>query len=58
MQTAKKGDLTATALVEDGMLEAEIMHPVALDSEMPRDTESDTKDLMRSVALRSYVTFA
>lgn len=58
MTEAKKGDLTVTALVEDGMFEANVMYPVALFAELLWDAETDVKELMSSVALRSYVTFA
>lgn len=58
MQRCKKGDLYVTALVEDGMFEEEIMYPVALFAEMLWDCESNIKELMSQVALRSYVTFA
>ena len=54
----KKGNFAAFALVEDGMFEENIMYPVALYSEMLWDTEVNVKDLMRTVALRSYVNFA
>ncbi len=52
------GDLYITALVEDGMFEENIMYPVALYSEMLWDTDCDFKEMMSSVALRSYVEFA
>ena len=52
------GDLYITALVEDGMFEENIMYPVALYSEMLWDTNCDMKEMMSSVALRSYVEFA
>ena len=54
----KKGELSAFALVEDGMFEENIMFPVALYSEMLWNCGEDIKELMRNVALRSYVTFA
>ena len=54
----KNGDFAAFALVEDGMFEENIMYPVALYSEMLWDSEANIKDLMRTVALRSYVNFA
>jgi len=58
MYRAKGGDLIATALVEDGMFEEQIMFPVALYSEMLWDCESDIKTLTHGVALRGYVTYA
>ena len=58
MQRAKDGDLYVTALVEDGMFEEKIMYPVALFAEMLWDCESDLKEMMSQVALRSYVEFA
>lgn len=58
MQRCKQGDLYITALVEDGMFEEQILFPVALFSEMLWDCERDVKDLISSVALRSYVEFA
>ena len=51
------GNLYITALVEDGMFEENIMYPVALYSEMLWDTNCDMKEMMSSVALRSYVEF-
>lgn len=58
MQNNLQGDLYITALVEDGMFEENVMFPVALYSEMLWDTNSDLRELMSSVALRSYVVFA
>ena len=58
MQQCKKGDLYATALVEDGMFEEKIMYPVALYAEMLWDCSGDLKQMMSQVALRSYVEFA
>ncbi len=58
MSAAKRGDLVVTALVEDGMLEENIMYPVALYSEMLWDADAPVNQLMSEVALRDYVTFA
>jgi hypothetical protein len=58
MAAAKRGDLVVTALVEDGMLEENIMYPVALYSEMLWDADAPINQLMSEVALRDYVTFA
>lgn len=58
MREVKNGDLTVTALVEDGMFEENIMYPVALYAEMLWDNETPLSEMMTSVALRSYVTFA
>lgn len=52
------GDLFITALVEDGMFEENVMYPVAIYSEMLWDVNCDLKEMMSSVALRSYVEFA
>lgn len=52
------GDLCLFGLVEDGLFEESIMYPVALYAEMLWDTETDIKELLSSVALRRYVTFA
>ena len=52
------GDLYITALVEDGMFEESIMYPVALYAEMLWDTDCDIREMISSVALRSYVEFA
>ena len=54
----KNGDFASFALVEDGMFEENIMYPVALYSEMLWDSDINIKDLMRTVALRGYVSFA
>ena len=54
----KNGDLSVTALVEDGMFERNIMFPVALYSEMLWNTEADTSEMINEVALRGYVDFA
>ena len=54
----KEGDLSVFALVEDGMFEENMMYPVVLYSEMLWDCHSDLKELMSSVALRCYVSFA
>ncbi len=51
-------DTSIFALVEDGMFEENIMYPVALYSEMLWDTDTDIKEIISSVALRDYVTFA
>jgi len=53
----KKGDLSIYALVEDGMFEAAVMYPVALYAEMLWDCQEKLKELMKAVALRSYVHF-
>lgn len=58
MTEAKDGDLTLTALVEDGMFECDLMYPVALYAELLWDAKTDVKTVMSEVALRSYVTFA
>ena len=58
LSDAKNGDLTVTALVEDGMFEENIMYPVALYSEMLWNCNADFSKLLSEVALRSYVTFA
>jgi len=58
MRDLKNGDLSAFALVEDGMFEENIMYPVALYAEMLWDCSGDLKKLMHDVALRSYVAFA
>jgi hypothetical protein len=55
---AKGGEISAFALVEDGMFEENIMYPVALYAEMLWDSETDTKTLVTEVALREYVSFA
>ena len=57
MCRAKGGDLSVFALVEDGMFEESIMYPVVLYSEMLWNCEEDIKELMRTVSLRSYVSF-
>ncbi len=54
----KSGELSMLALVEDGMFEENIMFPVALYSEMLWDTDTDLNDMIKSVAMRSYVDFA
>ena len=58
MHRLKDGDFCAFALVEDGMFEKNVMYPVALYSEMLWDCNGNVKDIMREVALRSYVSFA
>ncbi len=58
MAENKDGDLYVFALVEDGMFEENIMYPVALYSEMLWDKDGDIKEMMSSVATRSYVDFA
>ena len=58
MRGCKDGDMVSTALVEDGMFEAQVMYPVALYAEFLWDCDSDIKDIMHRVALRSYVDFA
>ena len=54
----KKGDLSAFALVEDGVFEENVMYPVALYAEMLWDTATDVKQIIHNVALRNYVSFA
>ena len=58
MVRLKEGNIYILALVEDGMFEKNIMYPVALYSEMLWDCRGDQKELMKEVALRSYVSFA
>jgi hypothetical protein len=58
MSDAKNGNLTVTALVEDGMFEENIMYPVALYAEMLWDQKTPLSEMMTAVALRSYITFA
>jgi hypothetical protein len=58
MLHVKGEDFCVFALVEDGMFEENIMYPVALYSEMLWNCHSDAKELMKDVALRSYVSFA
>ena len=58
MSSAKNGNLTVTALIEDGMFEENIMYPAALFSEMLWDADADINELLSEVALRSYVDFA
>lgn len=53
-----KGNTSIYALVEDGMFEENIMYPVALYSEMLWDADADINNIIPSVALRDYVTFA
>lgn len=55
---SKNGDLYITALVEDGMLEENIMFPVALYAEMLWNCHADISELIRSVALRDDTVFA
>ena len=43
---------------EDGMFEENIMYPVVLYAEMLWNCNSDTKELIKTVAQRSYVCFA
>ncbi len=54
----KQGNLYVTPLVEDGMLEENVMYPVALYAEMLWDVDAPIQQLMSEVALRDYVTFA
>ena len=58
MSEAKRGRLTVTALVEDGMFERQITYPVALFSEMLWNADVDYGELVSAVALRDYVDFA
>ena len=53
----KKGELSIFALVEDGLFEESIMYPVALYAEMLWSCNENLKSLMKTVALRSYVSF-
>lgn len=55
---ATDGDLVLAALVEDGVFERDILYPVALYAEMLWDSHGDLSDMIRQVALRSYVDFA
>lgn len=57
MCKAKRGDLSVFGLVEDGMLEECIFYPVALYSELLWDRTGELKEIMKSVALREYVSF-
>ena len=58
MKKTKNGELYISALVEDGMFEEHIMHPVALFAEMLWNSDADIKELISAVALRNYVEFA
>ena len=58
MRRLKDGDICLLALVEDGMFEENIMYPVALYSEMLWDCNTEVKNIVNEVALRSYVCFA
>lgn len=58
MVSCKQGDLYITPLVEDGMLEENIMYPVALYAEMLWDPTTPLDRLLSEVALRDYATFA
>jgi len=58
MKKTKNGELYISALVEDGMFEEHIMHPVALFAEMLWNSDADIKELISEVALRNYVEFA
>ena len=58
MKQLKNGDLSIFALVEDGMFEESIKYPVALYAEMLWDCDNTITNLMKYVALRSYVDFA
>ncbi len=55
---SKKGNLSITPLVEDGMFEENIMYPVALYSEMLWDCKTELGSMITDVALRDYVDFA
>lgn len=57
MKQLKNGDLSILALVEDGMFEDSIKYPVALYAEMLWDCDNTIGNLMKYVALRSYVDF-
>lgn len=52
-----KGNCCLTALVEDGMFERKLHYPVALLAEMLWDVGKETGELIKSVALRDYITF-
>ena len=58
MHRLKSRELSVFALVEDGMFEENIMYPVALYSEILWNCEEDIKEIIKNVALRSYVCFA
>lgn len=58
MRLLKGGELLVCALVEDGVFEENISYPVALFSEILWNADADIRQLMSSVALRSYITFA
>lgn len=55
---SKKGNLSITPLVEDGMFEENIMFPVALYAEMLWDCKAELGSMITDVALRDYVDFA
>lgn len=55
---SKKGNLSVTPLVEDGMFEENIMFPVAIYAEMLWDCSAELGDMITDVALRDYVEFA
>ena len=57
MKQLKNGNLSILALVEDGMFEDSIKYPVALYAEMLWDCDNTIGNLMKYVALRSYVDF-
>ena len=53
----KDGQMTVTALIEDGMLEKQIPFPAALYAEMLWDPHQELKTVMADVAQRNYVSF-
>lgn len=53
-----KGDLTISALVEDGMFEENIWYPVALYSEILWNYERPMNDILLMVARMPEITFA
>jgi hypothetical protein len=57
MRRERSDNLSVFALVEDGMFEEFIMYPVALYAEMLWDITTDTKQIMKEVALRRYVCY-
>ncbi|MBQ9796204.1 MAG: hypothetical protein IJW50_10855 [Clostridia bacterium] len=58
MAEETNGDLYVTPLVEDGMLEKQLLFPVALCAEMLWDAHANTDSLINAVALRPEVVFA
>ena len=58
MAKTKEGDLTITALVEDGVFGKNLIFPVALYGQMLWDCDGDFQELMAETALRMDITFA